>query len=106
MFHAALEIRDRLKGGSKVSEMYGKYPELLERLTLEQLISRGAIVHFDDDIERIPTLDPFLFNFFYYLICSNDEAKVFKKCFDLTWGKFSWTDTKRAPYLLTPELLL
>ena len=26
MFHAALEIRNRLKGGSKVSEMYGKYP--------------------------------------------------------------------------------
>ena len=90
MFHAALEIRNRLKGGSKVSEMYGKYPELLERLTLEQLISRGAIVHFDDenkDPKRIPTLDPFLFNLFHYLICSNDEAKVFEKRFDLTWGK-------------------
>ena len=90
IFHATFEIRSRLKGGSKVSEMYGKYPELLERLTLEQLISRGAIVHFDDknkDPERISTLDPFLFNLFCYDICSNDEAKVFEKRFDPTWGK-------------------
>ena len=70
--------------------MYEKYLELLERLTLEQLISRGAIVRFDDenkDPERILTLDPFLFYLFYYLICSNDEAKVFEKRFDPTWGK-------------------
>ena len=54
------------------------------------MISRGAIVHFDDenkDPERIPTLAPFLFNLFYYLISSNDETKVFKKRFDPTWGK-------------------
>ena len=70
--------------------MYGKYPELLKRLILEQLISRGAIVYFDDknkDPERISTLDPFLFNLFCYVICSNDEAKVFEKRFDPTWGK-------------------
>ena len=63
MLHASLEIRNRLKRGSSVSEMYGNYPELLERLTLEQLISRGAIAHFDDenkDLERIQTLHPLL----------------------------------------------
>ena len=54
------------------------------------MISRGAIVHFDNENknpERIPTLDPFLFKLFYYLICSNDEAKVFEKHFDPNWGK-------------------
>ena len=35
----------------------------------------------------IPTLDPFLFNLFYYLICGNDEAKAFEKRFDPTWAK-------------------
>ena len=63
MLHASLEIRNRLRGGSNLSEMYGKFPKLLARLTLEQLISRGTIVHFEDenkDPERIQTLDPLL----------------------------------------------
>ena len=67
IFHTALEIRNRLKRRSKISEVYGKYPELLNRVNLEQLISRGEIVCFDDenkDPERILTLDPFLLTYF------------------------------------------
>ena len=67
IFHTALEIRNRLKRGSKILEVYGKYPELLNRVNLEQLISRGEIVCFDDenkDPERILTLDPFLLTYF------------------------------------------
>ena len=63
------------------------------------MISRRAIVHLDDenkDPERIPTLGPFLFNLFYYLICSNDEAKVFEKRFDLTWGKIFLDGYKKS----------
>ena len=67
--------------------MYGRYPETLQTLKLEDLLFTGVKINLDEsnEPEYISPVDPFLFNICYYLFCSDKEAEVFEKTFDPSW---------------------
>ena len=68
MFHGVTEIKKRLNKGFKISDTYGKYPELLQTLTLKDLIFTDIDVEFEDSDHSmyIPPVDPPLFNNFLF----------------------------------------
>ena len=89
MFHGVRELRKQLKEDNKLSQMYAKHPELLQSVSLEDLVFCGTKMEFIDDgksKEYIPPVDPLLFNCFYYLICPEKDSRTFKDNFDPTWG--------------------
>ena len=107
MFHGVMELRKRLKQGNMISDMYGKYPELLQNVTLEDLIFRGMDLKFTDESsqkEFIPSVDPLLFNSFYYMICPEKDAKIFEDNFDPTWGTAYVEGYSKKIVLCTQEL--
>ena len=77
MFHVVRELRKRLKEDKKLPQMYGKYPELLQSVSLKNLVFCRTKIEFTDDSkseEHIPLVDPLLLNCFYYLICPEKDA--------------------------------
>ena len=69
--------------------MYGKHPQLLQSVSLEDLVLCGTKIEFTDDgksDEYIPPFDRLLFNCIYYLICPEKDARTFRNNFDPTWG--------------------
>ena len=89
MFHGVRELIKRLKEGHKLSQMYEKYPELLQSVSLEDLVFCGMKIEFTDIgklEEYILPVDPLLFDCFYYLICPEKDAPTFEDNFDPTWG--------------------
>ena len=89
MFHEVRELRKQLKEDNKLSQMYAKHLELLQSVSLEDLVYCGTKMEFTDDgksEEYIPPVDPLLFNCFYYLIYPEKGARTFEDNFDPTWG--------------------
>ena len=67
MFHGVRELRKQLKDDNKLSQMYGKYPELLQSVSLEDLLFCRTKIELTDNgkpKEYIPPVDPLLFNCF------------------------------------------
>ena len=59
MFHGVRELRKQLKEDNKLSQMYGKYPELLQSVSLEDLLFCRTKIELTDNSkskEYIPQL--------------------------------------------------
>ena len=59
MFHAVVKISERLSEGFKLSDRFGKCPELLQNVTLEDLIFTGINMKFEDS-NHSEYISPFL----------------------------------------------
>ena len=94
MFHKVRELRQRLKEGNKLSQMYGRYPDLLQSVFLEDLVFCETKIELTDDRKSegyIPLVDPLLFNCFYYLIWPEKDAQILEENFDPT-GASAYTE--------------
>ena len=94
MFHRVRELRERLKEGDKLSQMYGRRPDLLQCVFLEDLVFCETKIELTDDgISEgyIPPVDPLLFKCFYYLIFPEKDARTLEDNFDPT-GTSAYTE--------------
>ena len=68
MFHGVAEISKRLNKGLKLLDKYDKYPELLQTLTIADLIFTGINMKFKIlttlNSDYIPPVNPLLFSMF------------------------------------------
>ena len=78
VFHIMKEMRTHVATAGKLCDIYATYPELLYSITLDQLLFTGIQVEVEGTLTEIPPLDPLLFNFFYYITCSDGDAESFE----------------------------
>ena len=100
-FASVNAIRESIKAASKLCEMYSRYPETLQTLKMEDLIFTGVRVNSETEDSFIPPVDPLLFNFLFYITCSDKDAKRFQSSFDPTWEKIfveSYTKQSKSFY--------
>jgi len=81
VLHCLQELRNHIKKGSQLCEIYARYPELLPDLTLEKLLLGHEIMTRNNGIIQIPGFDPLLFNSLYYLTSNQKQESSFLECF-------------------------
>ena len=81
LFHIMKAMRSHVATAGRLSDIYARYPELLQSITLDQLLFTGIQVDINGTLTEIPTLDSLLFNFLFYITCSDEDAESFEMNF-------------------------
>ena len=66
---------------SKLCEIYARYPELLQELTLEAILLGQDICLPGIGYIKIPGIDSFPFNILIFLTCTDQQALKFQYSF-------------------------
>ena len=102
LMHILLEIRSHINDMSKLCEIYARYPELLQELTLEALLF-GQDIFLPIGYIKIPEIEPFLSNILFFLTYADQQALEFQYCFP-GWDTIyleEYTDENMGLYIQT-----